>query len=156
MSTTRRSIRQKSPLSSGNLQVADQPEKPVKRPVSQPLEDALLPAASNRIDDVVPAAPEPKQLGDQLRRVLQVAVHHEDGLTTGVFQPRRDRGLVAEIPAQVDHDDSFILCVQAVDHAGRRVATAIINEQHLEGRSQGFENGTQTIPERNDVLFFVE
>ena len=87
---------------------------------------------------------------------MQVAVHHDDGLSPGIFQPRRDRGLVAEIPAQVDHDDSFILCVQAIDHVWRRVAAAIINEEYLEGRIRGFEDGTQTIPERNDVLFFVE
>ena len=116
----------------GDLQVADHSEQAIERPVGDPFEKSLPSTSTDRVNDVVAASPESNQVRNQFGRVLQVAVHHDDGLAPGVLEPRRDRRLVAEIPAEVDRDHPLVLGAQAVDHVGSRVSTPIVNEQDFE------------------------
>ena len=111
-----------------DVEVADQAQDSVERKVSQPLEEALFAAPADGVHDVVAIPPQPEKLRQQFRGVLQIAVHHDDGLSSGMLEPRRDRGLVAEIPTQVEYDDSLIIRVQAVKDVRGGIATAVVDE----------------------------
>ncbi len=54
------------------------------------------------IDDVVAFQMRPDEVGDRLRRVLQVPVHQDDRVPGDVVERRGKRGLVAEVPGKSD------------------------------------------------------
>ncbi len=81
-------------------------------------------------------APETDQIGNQLGRVLQVAIHDDDRSPSGMFEASAYRRLLPEIPAQADHDRLFVLAVQGVEQVGRRVPAAIVDEDYLEVRAR--------------------
>jgi hypothetical protein len=86
---------------------------------------------ANRVHNVMPVPPELHELGDHFGRVLQVPVHDDHGLTCGVIDPRTNGCLMAEIAAQVQHDNPRISALNLVKQAWRPVSTAVVNENQL-------------------------
>ena len=87
--------------------------------------------------------------------MLQVGVHHDDGLPGGMFQPRAERALVAKIARQADELDPRIAPPQLLQHVQRVVATAVIDKDYLPGKLQGFQFPANGLVQRLQVLFFV-
>ena len=123
--------------------------------VGEPLEEPLTPSFSNRINHVVAFTPQADQLGDQLGRVLQVAVHDDNGSTAGVLESGTHRRLVTEVAAQADNHRLLVLFVDRVKEGGRCIAAAVVNQQHFKLGTEVFENRTDSIPERSDAFLLV-
>ena len=75
-----------------------QPKNLVKQIEAEPSESLLGPAASLGPNHLAALFPALDHLRNDLRRILQVAVHEHDSVGLGVCQPRRQGRLMAEIP----------------------------------------------------------
>ncbi len=75
--------------------------------------------------------PAADKLWNQFGRVLQVAVHDDDGLAAGMLQSGRHRCLMTEITAQSDNHSLLVLFMEIVQQVGGRVAAAVVDEQDL-------------------------
>ncbi len=65
---------------------------------------------------------------DELRRVLQIAVHEHAGILRGDLHAAAKRGLGSEIPRMRDADDAGILRAQGADHLLGVVRAAVVHE----------------------------
>jgi len=89
--------------------------------VERGIEAARPPAVQQRvglainplgIDDIVAGAPLLHELTEDLRRMLQVAIHQHGGIAAHIAQPGGNGDLLAEIAAEGDGLDALVLRVQ--------------------------------------------
>ena len=87
----------------GNVDVGQSTEKPVEPACSPVLEDRLAHSLRHHaVDDLVALLPASYELRDHFGRVLEIAVHRDDGVAAGEVEPRRERDLMAEAARQSD------------------------------------------------------
>src|SRR5690606_12029924 len=89
-------------------------------------------------------------------RILEIRVHHHDGLPFRVVDPGRDGDLVAEVATEADYPVTGFEGGELSKQAMGRVDGAVVHEHDLPGLSQGAEELAQTSVERGGRLFFVE
>jgi hypothetical protein len=80
----------------------------------------------------VARAPLLRHLRDQVRGVLQIRVHEQDGLAGRRLQAGGQRRLLAEVPAQMDRDDSRIPGGLPVEDFAAAVRGAVVDADDLE------------------------
>ena len=73
-----------------------------------------------------------EHLRDQLRRVLEIGVHHHHGVALGVIEAGRQRGLMAEVARQEDDADPRVGLGQTLEDGRRAVGRAVVDEHELE------------------------
>ena len=82
-------------------------------------------------DLVVALLVAPHELGDQLRRVLQVGVHDDDGVTGGGPQAGEHGRLLAEVAAERDDPHARAKLGDGQGPFQRRILAAIVNENEF-------------------------
>ena len=70
-----------------------------------------------------------------------------------MLEPRRERGLVAEAPRQVEHLDARVCVGQGVEQSRRRVAARVIDDDQLE--RDAVERLAHTVVQRLDRRLLV-
>ena len=89
----------------------------------------------------MPGSPRVEELADDLGRILQVAVHDDDRLSAGMIDAGRDRGLVSEVPAEMEDDEPGVVRGQAVGELGGPVAAAVVDPDDLVDDVERVESG---------------
>jgi hypothetical protein len=109
------------------------------------------------VDDFSAAAPGGHELGNQLRRILEVAVHQHDGIGVGERQAGGQRRLMAEVARQLDQPEARVVALLPL-HDGRRIIrAAVVDVQHAATQlGQGIEHRAQAAMELGQVLLLVE
>ena len=108
------------------------PHERVEPARAEQLEAALARAVPPPRDDHLgPLAPRRQQLGDHLRRVLQVGVHHHRRVAPRAVEPGGQRGLVAERAREVHDAQPGILGRQLVEQLRRPVGRAVVDDDQL-------------------------
>ena len=102
--------------------VADGVEQPVEQSRAQRLEERELPRRGRSLGDHdLRAAPPFRHHGrDQLRRMLEIAIHQDHRVAAGVAQARAQRRLVAEIAREGDEADAPIAPARPLISANER------------------------------------
>ena len=81
--------------------------------------------------DVRAVAPALDHVGDQLGRVLQVAVEHRDGVAARVVEAGRDRHLVPERAREVQHAQPLVGVRELVEDLRGAVGRAVVDDDQL-------------------------
>ena len=64
--------------------------------------------------------------------VLQVGVHHYNGITIGIGQASADRGLMTKVARQKYRLNARVVLGKADSHGSRAVLAAIVDEDDLQ------------------------
>src|SRR4029453_11814453 len=113
-------------------------------------------AASDRVDDVEPLPPAPRELEDDLGRILEVRVHHDDGIPRRKVETGRDRGLVPEVPRELEHLEARVSS-RRLDHAREAVvSTAVVYENDLRLAIELLQEEPHSLEQRRQDLLLVE
>src|SRR5439155_15224644 len=139
----------------GEIDRADPREETVEHVVRGALEPRGPSRLPDRVHDVVAVEPARDELRHDLGRVLQIAVHHDDGVAGGRLEPGRDRCLMAERPRQVDRLDPGILGVQRAQELRRPIGAPVVDEDDVE-RQAAVERRREPADQLGNVVFLVE
>ena len=126
-------------------------------PTSEPSFARLLRAgalAPLRQHDVVPGSPLRHHLAEQLRRILQIHIHHHHRLAGRVLQARQGRHRLAETPREPQELDPRILRPRLENHLLGPVRRGIEGEDHLVVLGNGAQNRPHATQELRDILLF--
>ena len=74
-----------------------------------------LTRAALRVDDLEALAPARDHVGDQLRRVLEVAVDHDHGVAAAASMPGQRRRRLAEAAREAQHLHARVACAELED-----------------------------------------
>ena len=105
-------------------------------------------------DDVRALAPARDQVGDELGRILEIAVDHHHRVAARVVEPGGQRQLVAEGPRQVQDADAGIALGELVEDRGGGVRRAVVDDHDLVGEVP--ERGRDASAELGGEPFLVE
>ena len=97
-----------------NVDVGNRTQQAIEDAIRDCLERVPCAAPAHREDDVASLAPQTDEIGDDLRWILQVAVHDDDGSTLRVINARGDRGLMSEIARENERLEPRVACGQRV------------------------------------------
>src|SRR5713101_1456360 len=97
---------------------------------------AVLAAAAARENDLEPFLRLGVELGDLLRRVLEVAVHDHDPLAARVVETGVDRVLLAEISTETDPADTRQPLAVLPDLLPGSIRAAVIDQHDLVAAGQ--------------------
>jgi molybdopterin molybdotransferase len=99
------------------------------------------------------------ELGEKARDlagiILEVGVDRDDHVATGVREPGRERGGLAEIPAQPDHANVLVLGMEASECREASVGRAVVDEDHLPRAAEGLEGRFQLVVQRRERQLLV-
>ena len=104
-----------------------------------------LAGAALGVDDVEALAPALDELGDQLGRVLEVAVDHDDGVAARRLQPGDRRHRLAEAPREAQHLDARVALAQRQDQLLGAVGRGIDAEDQLPRSSEAVEHARRRL-----------
>ena len=95
---------------------------------------------------------------DQLRRILQVAVHHDDDVSRRVVERGRERRLVAEVAGQRHPHDPRVPRGRGDDGGKGPVGAAVVHEHDLVGAARELvqDRADPAQELRKDLLFVVQ
>ena len=82
-----------------------------------------------------------------ISEVLQVGVERDDLAAARVVEARHDRHVLSEIRAEVDHAHLRVKPVKVVKYPHRRVAAAVVDENHLEASPEVLHHGPKLLEE---------
>jgi hypothetical protein len=88
--------------------------------------------------------------------VLQVAVHGNNDFAERMIEPSLERGRLAEVTAQPDHDHARIVTGDFGKHAEGAVAAAVVHEHDFVRLANRIHRVDDLDVERSDALLFVE
>ena len=88
--------------------------------------------------------------------MLEVCVEDGDGGPFRLTQTGEHGRLLAEVPAQHEVAEAQVQLVHGAHLVDRRVAAAVIDEEHLEGVDEHLELLCQHVVESVDALLLVE
>ena len=114
-----------------------QPRRGVVDPRDEAPDERVVPVALPARDDVEAVVELRQEIRDLGRVVLQIRIHRDDHVAGGDVDSRRERGSLAEVPAQA-HDANVEVCgVEPHELAIGPVRRAVVDEHDLplEGRS---------------------
>ncbi|BCS53003.1 hypothetical protein GSbR_09880 [Geobacter sp. SVR] len=115
-----------------------------------------LPLPPFAVDDVIPLFPACDHLGNDLRRVLEIRIDYDHGLSLRIIHPCRYGGLMAEILGKFDDFYGAVASAQIVQDREGPVGTAVVDEDDLVGLVQFLHHGMQSLVHFDQDLFFVE
>src|SRR5499426_3039571 len=128
--------------------------EPLRR---QSLERAGLGAVhAHRLHDFGALLPQLNQAHDQLRRMLQIAVQHDDCVSAAVVKPGNKRGLMTKTSG---HNEDFHPRVVGADHRQDHLGTIRRRIENVENAkrvslAQRVQHSRQPIMEESDDLLF--
>ena len=97
-----------------------------------PLEKAYaLRVLAYRLHDVVAFPPILNQLGNHFRRVLQVAVHHDDSVASGVVHAAGNGQLMTKITGQQKRTHVLVLLRQPAEQQRRRIPGSVVDKYNF-------------------------
>ena len=82
---------------------------------------------------------------DDLGRVLQVGVHHDDRAAGGVVEPGGDGDLMAEIARQLDEPIAPIGARLGFDHDRAGIVRSVVDEDRLARRVEGISSASSRL-----------
>src|SRR2546430_12965684 len=140
-----------------DLDVAQPAQDAVEEPDRGAAEEGLdAPVLADRVDDLVAFAPAGDQVGRELRRILEIAVHDDDRVARRAVEAGRDRHLVAEVAREPEHLETGVAPAQVREQVGAPVRAAVVDEDHLGGAVQAVEHGTKSTLQLRQRLLLVE
>jgi hypothetical protein len=139
-----------------DVNIRDALDQAIKASVRGTVQEPFLAMLANRKDHVVSLLPLRNKLRHDLRRVLEIAVHHDNGSTGCVVEPGRNRDLVTEVSRQFDDCQARISGRQFMQALRRPVTAAIVDENQLVRQAGRLEGHRQALVERQQVLLLVE
>ena len=104
--------------------------------VAHPQPARFLAVRAFRVHHVVPLVILLEKLRHDLRRVLQVGIHHDRHITGHVVQRRRDGCLMAEVSREGDDNDAVISPSRLFEHLERTIPASVVDEDDLVGSSR--------------------
>ena len=124
---------------------ADQVQQLVEPAGGPTLEGPALHAVGAlALHDVVPLVQQPQHLRDELRRMLPIAVHGQHNTSLRRGQTRAQRGLMAEIAAQLDDLYTLIVLRKAPQQCRSCIARAVVYADKREFLRQLVDHGPQS------------
>jgi hypothetical protein len=140
-----------------NVEPRQHPQQPVEQLIGDALDPGLLTRAAHRVDHVPPLAPHPDELGHQLRRILQVAVHDDHGVARRVLEPGADRHLMPEVARQPDDLQAGVAAVCLAQRLERPIGAAVVDQNRFPGADAGaVQRPRQSLDELwHDLLLVV-
>ncbi len=121
-------------------------------PLGQRLAGARAPLG---VDDLVAVAPARDQLGDQLGRILQVAVDNDDRVARRGLEPRDRRHRLTEPSRKAQHLDAGVLLAKGDDQLLGAVGGGIDAEDQLPLEPKTVEHSAQALIRAPDVGLLV-
>ena len=125
----------------------------------RPTFERSLAAASDAhaVGDIGAVVPEIEHVGDNLGRILQIGVDHDDSVPRGMLQACGNGDLVAKVARQDEHPYAHISLPDLAQKFQRGVAAAVVDVDDLEVEFGDCVNGPDetTVHLAND-LFLVE
>ena len=112
--------------------------------------------AAARVDDVVALAPCGNQQRNDLGRVLEVGVDHDDRVAARMIQPGCGGDLLAEVARQVDHADVGVGRAHCLDDSQCCVAASVVDVDRLPRRIQRCHHGGKAVVHLADDGGLVE
>jgi hypothetical protein len=141
----------------GNVDIRDTPDHEVRRACNDPPNPRLvLPRAALREYHIEAVSPLRNHLDDQLRRVLQVHVHDDNGVATGVLKAPERSHRLADATAERQQLHARVALAMREDHLFGPVRRRIQREDDLEIRRELLEDRDHPPQELGDVLLFLE
>jgi hypothetical protein len=136
-------------------------DSPLHQSVKPPRREAFnkavaLPADSLRGDKVEALFESRDHFQQQLRRVLQVGVHHDDCVPVRDVETSSDRRLMPEIPREPHDFDMRVAKSSGSQEPVRVVAAAIVNKDQLEIASEGLRDWCHGFQEQWQSRFLIE
>ena len=150
------SVRLEAAVHVVELDPGREPRGRVVDPRDEPSHERIVPIALPARDDVESVVELGEQVRDLGRVVLQVCIHRDDHLAGRDLDSGRERGRLAEVPAQTYDADVEVRRMEAHELAVRAVGRAVVDEHDLPvevGRAErGVEFGVDLLERR----LFVE
>jgi hypothetical protein len=72
-----------------------------------------------------------------------------------MVKSRGDSGLVPKVTGQMQNCQVCVLFVKSVDHRGRLITAAVVDEKDFEGNAHGSQHAIQPSVEFGDVILLV-
>ena len=138
-----------------DVDIGEPVEQPVEDEVGQPLRDPVLAAAADAVRDVPSFFQLCEELGQKLRRVLEIAVEHRDDIAVGVAQPRGDGGLVPEVARERHDANGLVLELQGLQDPEGAVSATVIDEDDLGRTVKPRHSGPQPLAQLSDHILLV-
>lgn len=130
---------------------------PVKEPGELFMQGGFLAAAFFQpLHDLIALLPELIHFGDLLRRVLQVAVHHDKTIAAPPGKPGQDRGLLAEITAEFDALYPGILFRRLFDGGKGLIPGTVADKKQLAGDPAAVHQLQHDLRRIADIALLVE
>src|SRR5262245_8908740 len=108
------------------------------------------------MDDIISIPPEREHAGQELGRVLQVAIHGNDDITSCVTEASEQSRLVPEIPRQADMMNPRISDSHVRNGCQRPVGTPVVNKDEFEGPAVATKDGRDSFVDMTEIRFFIE
>ena len=140
----------------GHVDLGQPAQHAVEPARGQILEAALaLPLLHDCVDDLVARLPARDELGDDLRRMLEVSVHRHHGLAAREVEARSQRDLMPEPAREAGDLEARVPRVELDGEAVGAVGRAVVDEHDLPGSLQAVEDGGEPRGERGQDLLLV-
>jgi molybdopterin molybdotransferase len=139
--------------------VQPQTRDAARRGVEDPREgtpEPGIPALCLPAGDEVEALVELRQKARNLGRiVLEVGVDGHDGVAARVREPGRKRGGLAEVPAQPNHADVAVRCVESRECGEASIGGTVVDEDDFPRGLQRLEGGSELVVQRGERQLLV-
>lgn len=124
-----------------------------RKTLAQP---GLIIRGAHTVDDVVPESGRGQQLGDHLRRMLQIGIERDDCIAVCRRQAGSEGELVAEVPGQANSADSRVIVGRLQDHLPGVVGRAVVDKHQLGRPLELVEHGSHSPDENRQSGRLVE
>ncbi len=114
---------------------------------------AISAFGEHHVSALLPLGNQPR---DDADRILQVHVHGDHRIAGGVFQPGKQRRLLAEVTREVDQQYLFIDLCQRLGLLSCPIGAAIVDEHDLDFTRVKFQFAAHCLIEQSDRLLFIE
>ena len=119
-------------------------------------EKRILPIEPEAAHVVVPRVDLREQLGDFLRRVLQVGIERHNDLAAHALKRRHDRHVLAVVGVEIDHAGDVGPRVElGAQQFDRTVGAAVVGEEDLVAAADGVEHRVEPREQDREIEFLV-
>ena len=139
-----------------DLNIGDAVDQTVKQGCRGFLKPGLaLTLRAHGIHDFIALTPFPNQIGDDLRRVLQISIHDDYGTTLAEVHPCSHGDLMPKIPGENNRNHTWIFFANRFDPLRGAIRRSIVDENELPWLTQVIQDRLHPIVELRKRLDFV-
>ena len=113
------------------------------------------PVAAQAVDVFEALPPFRDHFDDRLGRMLEIGVHDHDRSPARMVEAGGDRDFLAEIAAEGDRVDPWVLLMRGVKRLQRRIARTVVDEDDLVRSDATFERRRQPRDQQRNILGLV-